>query len=73
MTCIHILVSISFQYAVASLQMVLEMVIPRYLDHLSRETTRRDSLSMARAEITAINNIAAAIRALINCSDYFTR
>lgn len=55
------------------MQMILELVIPRYLEHLCQETTHRDSVSMARSEVTAITNIAVALRALISCSEYFAR
>ncbi|KAK7491630.1 hypothetical protein BaRGS_00017083 [Batillaria attramentaria] len=71
--CVTVIAYAPDSFRSAQMLMILEMVIPRYLEHLSKETTHRDSLSMARTEIAAINNIAVALRALINCSDYFTR
>ncbi|KAL8568215.1 hypothetical protein ACOMHN_027738 [Nucella lapillus] len=71
--CVTVIAYAPDSFRTVQMLMVLEMVIPRYLDHLCRETMHRDSSSMARAEMTVITNIASAVRALINCSDYFTR
>ncbi|XP_076436361.1 protein unc-80 homolog isoform X3 [Babylonia areolata] len=71
--CVTVIAYAPDSFRTVQMLMVLEMVIPRYLEHLCRETMHRDSSSMARAEMSVITNIAAAIRALINCSDFFTR
>ncbi|XP_071097692.1 protein unc-80 homolog [Haliotis cracherodii] len=52
---------------------VLEVLVPRYLQHLKRETTQRDNPSAARAEISLISSIASSLRSLISCCEYFTR
>ncbi|GFN95904.1 unc-80-like protein [Plakobranchus ocellatus] len=52
---------------------ILEMVIPRYLNHLKQETTKKDNSTAARAEVTAINSLAVAVRALVMCCESFAR
>ncbi|XP_059153938.1 protein unc-80 homolog isoform X2 [Physella acuta] len=52
---------------------ILEMVIPRYLDHLKKETVRRDNSAAARNEVTCITSLAVAVRALVTCCEYFAR
>lgn len=54
-------------------QIILEVVVPRFLKHLKEGTTQKESLSAAQAEIQAITNIAVSIRALINSCEIFTR
>ncbi|ESO92838.1 hypothetical protein LOTGIDRAFT_232936 [Lottia gigantea] len=52
---------------------ILEIIIPRYLQHLKKETTARDNPTAARAEIDCISRIAVSIRALLSCCEFFTR
>ncbi|CAG5120059.1 unnamed protein product, partial [Candidula unifasciata] len=52
---------------------VLQMVIPRYLDHMKRETNKRDNSAAARAEVASITGLAVALRALITCCETFAR
>ncbi|XP_052063828.1 protein unc-80 homolog [Mytilus californianus] len=52
---------------------ILEVLIPRYLGHLKKDTNQRDNPPAARSEITVISNIAISIKALLCCSEFFTR
>ncbi|KAL5011899.1 hypothetical protein ScPMuIL_010450 [Solemya velum] len=52
---------------------ILEVMVPRYLQYLRKETTRKDTPAAARTEVTAINNVGVALRSLVSAAEYFTR
>ena len=54
-------------------QTILEVVLPRYLDHLKRETNQRDNPPAARAEISTISDIGTSLKAMLTSCEFFTR
>ncbi|GFO03526.1 unc-80-like protein, partial [Plakobranchus ocellatus] len=62
--CVTVIAYSPDSYRSGQMLTILEMVIPRYLNHLKQETTKKDNSTAARAEVTAINSLAVAVRAL---------
>ncbi|KAK6194683.1 hypothetical protein SNE40_000272 [Patella caerulea] len=71
--CVTVVVYGPDSYRSGQMLTVLEVIIPRYLQHLKKETAARDNPTAARAEIDSISRIAISLRALLSCCEYFTR
>ncbi|KAH9525120.1 Protein unc-80 [Bulinus truncatus] len=71
--CVTVIAYAPESFRASQMLTILEMVIPRYLEYLKKETTRRDNSAAARNEVTAISNLAVAVRSLITCCEYFAR
>ncbi|XP_061164273.1 protein unc-80 homolog isoform X1 [Saccostrea echinata] len=52
---------------------ILEVVVSKYVQHVKSETIRVDKPHAAQAEVSAINDVGIAMRALISSCEYFTR
>ena len=48
-------------------------MLPRYLEHLKKETNQRDNPPAARAEINTINDIGTSLKAVLTSCEFFTR
>ncbi|GFR73733.1 Unc-80-like protein [Elysia marginata] len=71
--CVTVIAYSPESYRSGQMLTILEMVIPRYLDHLKQETNKKDNSTAARAEVAAINSLAVAVRALVMCCESFAR
>ncbi|XP_055887561.1 protein unc-80 homolog isoform X2 [Biomphalaria glabrata] len=71
--CVTVIAYAPDSFRSSQMLTILEMVIPRYLEYLKKETSRRDNSVAARTEVVAITNLAVAVRSLITCCEYFAR
>ena len=62
-----------FHWTDVVFQTILEVVLPRYLEHLKKETNQRDNPPAARAEINTINDIGTSLKAVLTSCEFFTR